>query len=400
MSFLSGTNAAGQARGVFALLKPIAAPCALLSLVILAGCSAPVSKAVFPESVYGPASPRVATEGDDIPRGGGSYKVGRPYQVAGRWFHPEVNKSYDEVGVASWYGPKFHGRQTANGEIFDRHAITAAHPTLPMPSYVRVTNVNNNRSIIVRVNDRGPFARNRIIDLSERTADVLGVRNQGVARVRVEYVGRAPLNGDDQPMLMASLSDNGPAQMPGGVMGGTMLADASSTAQPRTPSNVAHSQPSSMTFASNPHGQSQQGFQPSVQLGSVPMPQPVYRNYASAPAPQQQIQQTGFNTPPASFQPQQSQPIVLASNSSSLPMTAAPAGSDVAVVQLGVFGESQNAQNLANNMGHLGEVMIEPVATDNRPLYRVRIMVERRNLDATMAHAAQAGITQPRIIAH
>jgi len=115
----------------------------------------------------------------------GGYKVGGPYQIDGRWYTPEDNLGYNEVGMASWYGPKFHGRTTANGERFDQNALTAAHPTLPMPSLVQVTNLSNGRSVTLRVNDRGPFSGNRIIDVSKRAAEVLGFRREGTARVRV-----------------------------------------------------------------------------------------------------------------------------------------------------------------------------------------------------------------------
>lgn len=142
------------------------------------------------------ASPRVVHYGS-IPKGGGVYKVGRPYQVAGRWYRPHEDPHYDRTGIASWYGTQFHGRKTSNGEIYDMNALTAGHPTLPMPSYAYVTNLQNGRTILVRINDRGPYAKDRLIDLSYRSAHVLGFHRAGLARVRVRYAGRAPLNGDD-----------------------------------------------------------------------------------------------------------------------------------------------------------------------------------------------------------
>lgn len=117
-----------------------------------------------------------------------TYKVGKPYQIAGVWYYPEVDYDYDETGIASWYGKKFHGRPTANGETFDQHQESAAHKTLPLPSIVRVTNLENNRTLIVRVNDRGPFVAGRIIDLSRQAADSLGFLRQGTAMVRVEVM--------------------------------------------------------------------------------------------------------------------------------------------------------------------------------------------------------------------
>lgn len=118
----------------------------------------------------------------------GNYKIGKPYKVAGVWYYPKVDYDYVETGIASWYGPQFHKKRTANGEIFDMNAVTAAHKTLPLPSIVRVTNLKNGRSIKVLVNDRGPFARGRIIDVSRRTAQLLGFERAGIAQVKVEVV--------------------------------------------------------------------------------------------------------------------------------------------------------------------------------------------------------------------
>lgn len=140
---------------------------------------------------------RVIPLGQPVPKGGGRYHVGNAYQVAGLMYTPREDPGYDRVGSASWYGELFHGRRTANGEIYDMDRLSAAHPTLPLPVYARVTNLNNGRSLVVRINDRGPFARDRIIDLSRRSAELLGFRNHGTATVRVKYLRRAPLSGDD-----------------------------------------------------------------------------------------------------------------------------------------------------------------------------------------------------------
>jgi rare lipoprotein A len=116
------------------------------------------------------------------------YKVGNPYQVAGVWYYPAVDYNYDQTGIASWYGPGFVGHQTANGEEYDQNAMTAAHKTLPMPTLVRVTNLENGRQIQVRINDRGPFVNDRIIDLSRRSAQLLGIEQPGTAKVRVQVM--------------------------------------------------------------------------------------------------------------------------------------------------------------------------------------------------------------------
>lgn len=114
------------------------------------------------------------------------YKVGKPYKINGQWFYPAVDYQYDEVGIASWYGPNFHGKKTANGEIFNQNEISAAHKTLPIPSIVMVTNLENNKKLEIRINDRGPFVRGRIIDLSKKAAGILGILKSGTAKVRVQ----------------------------------------------------------------------------------------------------------------------------------------------------------------------------------------------------------------------
>ena len=130
-------------------------------------------------------------------RKGAVAKVGKPYQVAGRWYYPKHDPTYQAEGTASWYGPTFHGKHTSNGEVFNMNRLSAAHPTLPLPSYVEVTNLANGRTIVVRVNDRGPYKRGRIIDLSKRAAELLDYTRTGTANVRVRYLKAAPLEPDE-----------------------------------------------------------------------------------------------------------------------------------------------------------------------------------------------------------
>ncbi len=137
--------------------------------------------------------------------------------VGGKTYVPEEDTNYRTEGLASWYGDDFHGRLTANGEVFDMTSLTAAHPTLPLPCYVRVTNMGNGKSLVVRVNDRGPYHGNRVLDVSHRAATLLDFQTSGIARVRVEYVGRAPLEGSDDRLLVATLRTNEPAPAPSGV---------------------------------------------------------------------------------------------------------------------------------------------------------------------------------------
>lgn len=231
-----GSKAFGQRQTLSRCVRnPVIKALGVVAIgLVVANCSSGKMKT---GNKYGvKASPRVIAEGQPVPKGGGRFQVGNPYVVAGRTYVPQENKNYSAVGLASWYGSDFHGRLTANGEVYDQYAIAAAHPTMPLPSYARVTNLANNRSMIVRVNDRGPFHADRVMDVSETVADALDFKRSGTAKIKVDYVGRASLNGSDDKTLMATLRQDGrPAllhkQQP------TMLAEAQP--QPSMPSPVA-----------------------------------------------------------------------------------------------------------------------------------------------------------------
>jgi rare lipoprotein A len=189
----------------------------------------PRSKEYFSEKEYGvKASPRVVADGRPVPKGGGRFMVGQPYQVKGQTYVPKEDPNYRKSGLASWYGSAFHGRLTANGEVYDSAHLSAAHPTFPLPSYARVTNVDTGSSVIVRVNDRGPYHPGRIIDVSGKTAELLDMKRTGTAKVNVQYVGRARMDGQDMPFLMASYIRKGdrlPSIRPEGqIATGVMVA--------------------------------------------------------------------------------------------------------------------------------------------------------------------------------
>jgi rare lipoprotein A len=205
MGILRSDSAVKAARSVVAASLCLA----------LANCASSSKFASRVDPKYGvSSSPRVVADGEVVPKGGGTYRVGKPYVVAGRVYVPEEDVNYRAEGLASWYGDDFHGRLTANGEVFDMDSLSAAHPTLPMPCYARVTNLSNGKSVIVRVNDRGPYHGNRLIDVSNKAAELLEFKGNGVAHVRVEYVGRAPLEGSDDRQLMATLRTGVPAPPP------------------------------------------------------------------------------------------------------------------------------------------------------------------------------------------
>ncbi|RWX74346.1 septal ring lytic transglycosylase RlpA family protein [Neorhizobium lilium] len=226
------------------------------------------SKEYFSEKEYGvKASPRVVSEGQPVPKGGGRFMVGDPYQVKGKTYVPKEDPNYNKSGLASWYGSAFHGRYTANGEVYDSSALTAAHPTFPLPSYARVTNLENGSSVVVRVNDRGPYHEGRILDVSGKTAELLDIKRTGTAKVNVQYVGRARMDGEDMPFLMASYVRKGdrlPSFNPGGqIASGVMVASnqsfgdqlqsyGSALPQPVASANRTPSKPKPATAAAQP----------------------------------------------------------------------------------------------------------------------------------------------------
>ncbi len=198
-------------------------------LTVMLVCAA----AMLNACTYGRISGNNYTQAEAIKGQGGTYKVGSPYKIMGQWYYPKEDYDYSEVGIASWYGEDFHARKTANGENYDMHALTAAHRTLPLPSIVKVTNLENGRSLVLRVNDRGPYAKNRIIDISKRGAQLLGFQTQGTAKVRVEIMekeskalkaallGQSVEDGEDKVTIPArsaansSLKDLKPLQLVG-----------------------------------------------------------------------------------------------------------------------------------------------------------------------------------------
>lgn len=215
-----------------------------IALISLSGCLKPLppaksktpvaktehinEKTKFSQKEYGVASsPRITSE-KRTRKGGGRFQIGKPYKIRGKWYTPKEDPDLREVGLASWYGPNFHGRLTANGEIYDQYGISAAHPTMPLPSYAMVTNMENGRKIKVRVNDRGPYAHGRVIDLSAKAASLLGYEKQGVVKVKVEYAGRAAMDGLDEKMLLASYQgpNNNDFNGTNSAGSGTMIAMA------------------------------------------------------------------------------------------------------------------------------------------------------------------------------
>jgi len=250
-----------------------------------------------------------------VEKGAGVYKVGNPYNINGVWYYPQEDPFYDETGVASWYGEDFHGKQTANGEIYNMQALTAAHRTLPLPSIVRVTNLENGRSLRLRVNDRGPYARGRIIDVSKQAADLLGFQRNGTARVRVQYEGRGRVADPTQSAeIDTSTKSSTTRAAPVTSVAATTLAPP--------PGGVA------AAAASAPH-----------------MALPVTPQGATAPA---------WDEPDGVVTRQ-----------------AVPASTGL-WVQVGSFTIGSNATRLAGSLSAIGAAKTSMVMLNGKPMYRVR----------------------------
>ncbi|MBA2124754.1 septal ring lytic transglycosylase RlpA family protein [Hyphomicrobium methylovorum] len=310
-----------------------------------------VSRPVFTESEYGVStSPRVAPHA--FRKGGGHYKLGSPYKVAGRWYVPHEDPNYQASGVASWYGDDFHGRRTANGEVFDARALTAAHPTMPLPSYAVVTNLDNGKSVLVRVNDRGPYVNDRIIDMSHAAASQLGYVNKGRARVRVQYAGRAPLNGDDRrerEYLFAQQRQQPQQwQRPNRAPLPPMAVASAREAPPQR-------------YDTNARQNAQQGGWSALgyRAGLAGKPPPQRSAAAPMPRPAETASLGNFDDRRMPYAPRE---------------TAAPFGSGRSYVQVGIFRERSNAERMRRELGALGPVEVAPISSrDGGQAYRVRI---------------------------
>lgn len=288
--------------------------------------------------------------------GRGVYKVGKPYQVKGIWYYPAVDYSYSETGIASWYGEDFHGKATANGEPYDMNALTAAHRTLPMPSMVQVTNLENGRQIKLRVNDRGPFANNRIIDLSRRGAQLLGFERQGTARVRVEIL-------DDESRQLAMLY--GAKQPEAQVTGAAGMGDAASPEVTAAPAGTL-----AMETLPPPPG-----------AASSAPPQPIATSASVEPV-------VGGTVPEDSGPRPDGQVRTL------------PVRKTAMFIQAGAFTNVGNADHLRSKLQSLGRAQVVPATVGDRKFYRVRVgpIANLEEADALLARIVAAGHPEARLI--
>lgn len=253
-----------------------------------------------------------------------TFKVGKPYNVGGKWYTPKESYNYEETGIASWYGPNFHGKKTANGEVFDKNELTAAHRTLQMPSFVRVTNLENGRSIVVRVNDRGPFKRSRVIDLSSKAADLLDMKGKGTAKVKLQV-----LSEESKQLAQAA--------MRGEDTRGTEIA-------------------------------LNQGRQPRYQQASAPAQPHVHEDDTS-------YRVAALN--PVDREPLTPEPMAAHMTRGQMypdpVVTKVPITPSTIYVQVGSFTNPDNAARLAGQLRPFGEVKVAEAFVNGQKFYRVRL---------------------------
>jgi peptidoglycan lytic transglycosylase len=271
--------------------------------------------------------------------GHGMFKIGQPYEIDGTWYYPAQDWSYNETGIASWYGKEFDGKYTANGEVFDLNALTAAHRTLPMPSIVQVTNLENGRSIELRVNDRGPYARGRIIDVSRRAAQLLGFEAQGTAKVRVKILVPETIAAESAAQRGVAVASADPAR-----------------AVPVTPVVTRPLTPA-----------------PGVQVASTaPAPAPPPRQLAAAPAP----------APPPDR------------------IVVMPVKPTQIFIQAGAYAVAGNAMKVKSRLAALGAVEVTGAHVNGIDLYRVRLgpIGSVDEADKLLDRVIGTGLTEARII--
>lgn len=281
----------------------------------------------------------------------GVYKIGKPYQIKGVWYYPAVDYQYDETGIASWYGPQFDAKKTANGEIFNMNELSAAHRTLPLPSAVRVTNLDNGRSLVLRVNDRGPFAHGRIIDISRRGSQILGFFKQGTARVRVQVMLA-------ESRALAAAIERGP---------GKNIDTPITVAKLPKPSVTAQSLPPPPGGAVSPASQN------SEVNGA--------RRPAGAPISQQPAVKPDWQPKPDSAGQNRVKPTNM-------------------YVQAGSYARFTNANRVRALLSGLGPVKIIPVLVDGIDYFRVRVgpMNSVKEADSYLDDVIRAGYNDAKIV--
>lgn len=312
----------------------------LRAVAISAFCAMTLAACAETEFLVHTAKQQIRDD-SSIPTGTGRYKIGSPYQIRGVWYYPAEDFEYSETGIASWYGPNFHGKQTANGETYNQNDMTAAHRTLPMPSAVRVTNLENGRSIVLRINDRGPFARGRIIDVSRRGAQMLGFEKNGVAKVRVDILP------NESRQLKAAALNGGPQQI-------------QVAASPR---DVVTSQPLPSPAPAQPGAHT-----------TTPASTPATVRTATLPPPTDPILPDDVEV-----------------------LAVSPTG---IYVQAGAFSQLENALRMRDRLFDMGPTQISRFPVSGTEIYRVRIgpLATVELADATLTRVVNSGVSEAQLI--
>ena len=322
----------------------------------------------------------------------GYYKVGNPYQVSGVWYYPKEDYSYKEIGISSWYGQDFHNGITANGELYDMHALTAAHRTLPLPSIVRVTNLQNGRSLVLRVNDRGPFVNNRVIDVSMRAAQLLGFKDQGTTQVQVEILPEESKKLKEE--LLAA-------------------AENSTTAAPTSLGETEYQQeqldkPRSLDYS--PNRPRLANPPPAINVAaplvatSAQEKETPYNDWDDD-LPKAQAQKTAYETPASPAQKAQPKPQSKPAQPKKQTQKSRVSSSTTAAVapgyyvQVGAFGSMENAEKMKKNVSRFGTAVIQPVTANGKTLYRVRLGPENaKKALEIMDKISNNGIADARLV--
>ncbi len=373
--------------------------------VLLAGCAETTLASHYAKQVTWPGEQTANS----------TYKVGKPYQVGGDWYYPSEDFSKAETGVASWYGPTFHGKRTANGEIYDQNELTAAHRTLQMPSLVRVTNLENGRSIVVRVNDRGPFKKGRVIDVSKRAAELLGFIGQGTARVRLEVlekesrkIATAAQRGMDTSRItlaeLNTLPDSGATQ----VAAAPVMAqnDIPRLQQASLDTNSLRGNMPAGRFvnANNDPMMPESLRTPTITVEELNRADARATTFTPADGSRRKIGSVNAEVDPAATPPGQPAFSGHVDNKGRfMPdpvVQTAPVIPTGLFVQAGSFGVKDNADRLSRELSQIAPTRIDQVTVNGKTLYRVKLgpLADLTEADAVLSRVAQAGTSGARVI--
>jgi rare lipoprotein A len=348
----------------------------MLGGLALAGCA---SSPREPAPIAAPVAPVTTEQGAQS----GGFKIGSPYQIDGKWYYPAENYGYVEEGIASWYGQDFQGKRTANGERYDMNSVSAAHPTLPLPSMVKVTNLDNGRVLDVRVNDRGPFHSNRIIDLSRRAAQLLGFYDVGTAHVRVEIDPVESLNLKNQALQQH------PPEMPQIAAAPREAISETSLAPIAVVASASEIAPTTAPAASAP-------ADPSVTPSAV-TPKPATKSAAAAKTPKKATPKTAAKPPTKSAPKTAAKP-----KQTETKIARANPGPEVPgiFVQAGAFSDAANAQRLEQQLSSLGNVSIVAATVNNVRLYRVRLgpIADNTAAEALLSRVKASGHPEATVV--